>query len=360
MPKDKIRVAILFGGKSVEHDISLKSAFNVVDNIDKDKFEVTLIGIDKKGGWHLNSDTKAIPGTNSLAILNGDTDSKLINLDEQEQSHPIDVVFPVLHGTDGEDGSVQGLLRACNLPFVGSGVLGSAVSMNKIISKRLLQAAGIPVAAFLTCSYSEKDSLSYQEVVESLGTPFIIKPANLGSSVGVSKVSEESQFEAAMEKTFTYDQEAILEEFIVGRELECAVMGDENPIASAPGEIIIKGDYEFYDFEAKYVDPDAVEIKIPAEATDEQIDLMKQYSVASFKALCCNDFARVDLFFTDDGKIYINEINTIPGFTNSSMFPLLWQNEGIGYTELITMLIEMAIKRYKKRERTETNFISGL
>jgi len=360
MTTKKIRVAVLFGGKSVEHDISLKSAHNVVENIDKDKFEVTLIGIDRNGGWHLNADTQSISRSRSLAIINGETDHNLVELDNNDHKYPIDVVFPVLHGTDGEDGSIQGLLRASNLPFVGSGVLGSAVSMNKIISKKLLLAAGIPVANFIACTFSEKDHLIYDEVVKKLGSPFIVKPANLGSSVGISKVSDETQFQEALQTSFNFDQEAIIEEFIIGRELECAVMGDENPVASAPGEIIIKGDYEFYDFEAKYVDPDAVEIKIPADANPAQVDEMKQYCVAAFKALCCNDFARVDLFFTDEGKIFINEINTIPGFTNSSMFPLLWENEGISYTELITQLIEMALKRFHKRARAETKFISGL
>jgi D-alanine-D-alanine ligase len=359
MPEEKINVAILFGGKSVEHDISLKSAQNIFMNIDKEKYDITLIGIDRKGGWHLQDDTSIVKGSADIALLTKSGTAQIMDLNTSEKKK-IDVVFPVLHGTDGEDGSIQGLLQALNIPFVGTGVLGSAISMNKIVSKRLLDAAGIPVTRYLTADYGGKEALSFTDITEKLGLPFIVKPANLGSSVGISKVSEEGDFEKAMDTAFKYDQEVIIEEFVTGRELECAVMGDEQPVASDPGEILIKGDYAFYDFEAKYVDPEAVEINIPAKVEEHKKTEIKQYCVEAYKILGCNDFARVDLFYTPDGKIYINEINTIPGFTNSSMFPMLWANEGINYTELITKLIEMALTRHEKKERTETSFDSGL
>jgi D-alanine-D-alanine ligase len=354
----KIKVGILFGGRSVEHDISIISAQNIAKYIDESKFEKTLIGIDKLGDWYLcNEVSKNITAGNPVQLsLKA---SNPIFLVEGNQL-ALDVIFPVLHGTDGEDGSIQGLLKSVNIPFVGSDTLGSAVSMDKLTSKKVLENSGIPVAKFLAYTKAEQDIVNFDHIVSVLGLPFIIKPANLGSSVGVFKISTKEGFEEKLDKLFQFDSTALIEEFIVGRELECAVLGNENPIASPAGEIILKGDYEFYSFEAKYVDGDAVELIIPAKVTKEIESVIKQVSIQSYKAASCKDLARIDLFLKEDGSTVVNEINTIPGFTNISMYPKLMEQLGISYPELITRLAEMAMLRHQQDKMISTNFESKL
>jgi D-alanine-D-alanine ligase len=270
------------------------------------------------------------------------------------------VVFPILHGTDGEDGSVQGLLQTMNIPYVGSGVLGSAASMDKLLAKRVMQSAKLPVAAFKAYQHQEKDSINYNYLVENLGLPFIIKPANLGSSVGVSKITHEGDFKTGLDSAFKYDNSILVEEFIDGREVECAILGNQNPIASVAGEVVLSDKYEFYSFTAKYEDPDSAKIKIPADMPEAVHDDIKKISLKAFSLLNCQDLARVDLFVKENSDVFINEINTLPGFTNISMYPSLMQNEGIGYTELISKLIEMARDRQEESNRITTNFKSQL
>lgn len=357
----KLKVALLFGGKSVEHTISVRSATNIAQNIDRSKFDVVLIGIDQNGKWHLNEDTsgdiKKGPG---LALILDTQCNRLLNVDTNESLGQIDMVFPVLHGTDGEDGSVQGLLKAACIPFVGTGVLGSAISMDKLVSKRLLKEAGIPVSRYLSYSFEERASLDYSYISTYLGGDFMAKAGGLGSSVGISKVTGPANFKAAVKDAFNYDERIIFEEFISGRELECAVMGNAQAQASYPGEIIIKGNYDFYTYDAKYTDKDAVALIVPAEISDGVAESIKALSIKAYKALQCEDFARVDLFLKQDGSIIINEINTIPGFTSASMFPMLWENEGINYSNLITKLITLACERFEETKRLKRDFQSQL
>ncbi|MCL2270568.1 MAG: D-alanine--D-alanine ligase [Treponema sp.] len=356
----KITVGILFGGKSAEHEVSLQSAKNVYDAIDRDKFEPVLIGIDKSGKWLLNSDSRFLLNADDPRRISlNPTGAQVAVIPESrgcmsgaapapEGLPPLpklDVVFPILHGPFGEDGTVQGLLKLAGIPFVGSGVLGSAVSMDKDVMKRLFRDAGLPCGKFLT--YRLYDPLPFfAEVITALGSPVFVKPANLGSSVGISKVRNESEFSAAVSEAFKYDTKIIVEEFIKGREIECAVLGNERPIASIPGEIIPT--HEFYSYEAKYLDDHGAKLEIPAKIDRESQKTIQELSIKAFQTLCCEGLARVDFFLKDNGDVLINEINTMPGFTRISMYPKLWEattDAGFSYTELITRLIELAMEK---------------
>ena len=355
----KLSVAILYGGRSVEHEISIRSAKNIVAHIDQDSFDIVLLGITKNGSWYLN---KTIDGEiNSGLSVSLNLDASAPHLIEIESGRTIkmDVVFPVLHGTDGEDGSIQGLFKSMNLPVVGSGVLGSAISMDKIVSKKILKECGIPVAAYLEFDKSQKDSITFEEIVDKVGLPFMIKSAALGSSVGISMIKSKADFSSALEESFRYGEKILMEQFIVGRELECAIMGNEQPRASIPGEIIMIKDYDFYTYEAKYQDENAIEIQIPAEVDKSTTEKIRRLSVLAYQALRCEDFARVDLFLTEGGEVIINEINTIPGFTSASMFPMMWQNMGISYTELISELVNLCLKQFNTSKDLETDYNAG-
>jgi D-alanine-D-alanine ligase len=351
------KVVILYGGRSVEHDVSLRSAANIFDRIDKEKFDVALIGITREGQWFLTASV-------TPRIEDGEPVSLRLNAQKPEWhtasvSLLPDIIFPVLHGTDGEDGSIQGLIKAMDIPMVGTSVIGSALAMNKIIAKRLLRAAGLPVVDFIEV-LRQATPPTFQDVTAQLGLPFMVKAANLGSSVGVSKVKSEADYHAALANAFSFDDSALIERFIKGRELECAILGNYPPQASAPGEIVISPAYEFYTFDAKYVDPHAVEIKVPASLPANITTDIQQLSVRAFTTLQCNDFARVDLFLSIDQQLYINEINTIPGFTNSSMYPMMWQHSGIGFTDLISQLIQFAFVRHHHTKRIQRNYQSAL
>lgn len=354
----KIKVGILFGGRSVEHDISIISAQNIAKYIDSNKFDITLIGIDKSGDWY-RCDKVSKEITSGIPIQLSLKGSNPVFL-AADIPFNLEVVFPVLHGTDGEDGSIQGMLKTVGIPFVGSDTLGSSVSMDKLTSKRVLENSGVPVARFLAYTKSEQKQVDYNHIVSTLGLPFIIKPANLGSSIGVYKISKQDGFEEKLNALFQFDNTALIEEYIEGRELECAILGNNNPLASPAGEIILKGDYEFYSFEAKYVDGDAVELVIPAKISKQVEDSIKEAAIKSYKAASCKDLARIDLFLKQDNSIIVNEINTIPGFTNISMYPKLIGQLGISYQDLITQLIEMALERHQEDSQVLTNFESNL
>lgn len=356
----KKKVAILYGGRSVEHGVSVNSARNIFEYIDKELFEPLTIGISKSGQWYLTSGvTKDVEQGKALGLIL-DAQRPGFTLLSSGDRIKTDVIFPVLHGTDGEDGSIQGLIKAMDIPMVGTGVLGSSMSMNKIVAKRLLAEAGLPVTNFVTFHYSEKEQISMEEIKTKIGFPFMIKSASLGSSVGVSKVKDQDSFVKAIEDAFRFDDYLIAEEFITGREIECAILGNYPPEASMPGEITISKQYEFYTFEAKYVDPEAVKIDVPAKLSEAEAERIRKVSVDAYKALYCEDFSRVDLFLTSEGKIYINEINTIPGFTNSSMYPMMWKERGISFSDLITRLLDLATERYDRGKRIERDFNSAL
>ncbi len=348
----KITVAILFGGRSVEHDISLLSARNVVENLDRERFTPILIGISRQGAWYL-CDSVAEPAEEQPLQLTLDATQPVFKAGEQV--FVADVVFPILHGTDGEDGSVQGLLQVLNLPCVGSGVLGSAAAMDKLLAKRVLQAGKLPVAPFLIANRGEPLP-DWQTVSRKLGTPVIVKPANLGSSVGVNKVEEATAYQAAIEEALRYDHTALIETFINGREVECAILGNREPVVSVAGEVVLSGNHEFYSFTAKYEDPQAARIVIPADMPDATHERIRQLSLQAYRLLNCQDLARVDLFVQEDGQVFVNEVNTIPGFTDISMYPMLMQHQGIGYSELLTRLIELALTRHAERNNISTDY----
>jgi D-alanine-D-alanine ligase len=360
MPKKK-KVAILYGGRSVEHGVSINSARNIFEFIDKNKYEPLPIGINTAGQWFLTSgvskDIQKDGQPLALSLNPGKPEFIVLKTGKRFQA---DIVFPVLHGTDGEDGSIQGLVKAMDLPMVGTGVTGSAMSMSKIVSKRLLKEAGLPVTDFLTFRYDEKDKFTFNNIAKKLGAPFMVKAANLGSSVGVSKVKTRSDFKKALDDAFKYDNEVIVEEYITGREIECAILGNYPPEASYPGEVVISDKYEFYTFDAKYVDPDAVRIDVPAKLSKPVAEKIRKASVKAFEALNCEDFSRVDLFLDKKGNVYVNEINTIPGFTNSSMYPVMWKERGVSFARLITRLLTLAQERYDRGKRIERDFKSSL
>ncbi len=361
MQEKKLKIGVLFGGKSAEHEVSLRSAENVCNALDKNKYEVVPIGIDKTGKWILgNSSIKLLDKTNpKLYKLNSENRDNVAlvpeggglisNLSNTSSKNSIDVVFPVLHGPFGEDGTVQGLLKLANIPFVGASVLGSAVGMDKDTMKRLLRDAGIPIGKFITVKDGEK--ISFETAKKDLGLPLFIKPANMGSSVGVSKVRNKNEFKKAVSEAFKFDTKIIIEEFINGREIECSVLGNDKPIASIPGEII--ANQEFYSYGAKYIDEGSVAV-IPAKISKREAKQIQDLSVKTFKALSCEGLGRVDSFLTKSGKVYINEINTIPGFTSISMYPKLWEASGLPLSKLLDRLIDLAIERFDKEKKLKT------
>ena len=354
-----IRVGLLFGGRSVEHEISLRSARNVYQQLDRSRYEPVLIGITKEGNWYLLQDLdQDLDSGIPLNLSLGHSNHTFIGPDGQGTG-PLDVVFPVLHGNDGEDGSIQGLLQTVDVPYAGSGVLGSSVAMDKYMSKQLMEAAGIPTSRYLAFIRNKKNELSFERISETLGLPFMIKPVALGSSVGVSKIKSEADFQQAINEVLQYDLGFLAEEYISGRELECAILGNQEAKSSDPGEIVISDKYDFYSYDAKYQDPNAVEIKVPAELDDTVKERIKDLSLKAYRAARCEDFARVDLFLTADQSVYINEINTIPGFTDSSMFPSLWAQHGISYSDLITKIIELTLQRRDLKKKLERNYLGA-
>ena len=362
MEGKKLRVGILFGGKSAEHEVSLQSAKNIADAIDKNKYEVCLIAIDKAGHWLLpnqaefllnTSDPKTIAlntlGNESVALV-PQSSGEVTNLSRSGALPAVDVVFPILHGPFGEDGTVQGLLKLAGVPFVGASVLGSAVGMDKDVMKRLLRDAGLPIVKFKVLRQGEV--VDFAAISVELGTPLFIKPANLGSSVGVSKAKNKQEFEEAVAHAFEFDTKIIVEEFVAGRELECAVLGNQNPDASGVGEIIPH--HEFYSYDAKYIDEDGASLIIPADIPTEATERLRSLATLVFKTLSCEGLARVDFFYTKEGTLFVNEINTMPGFTNVSMYPRLWGAAGISYTDLITRLIDLALERFAVEQKLKT------
>jgi D-alanine-D-alanine ligase len=362
----KIKVGLLFGGKSAEHEVSLMSAKSVFENLDPNKYEIVLLGVDKEGHWLLNdganfllnaSDPKNIAmrvSDRNLTFRPGGERAEIMEASNQKSIGNVDVVFSVIHGTLGEDGSIQGLLRVAGIPYVGPGVLSSAIGMDKDVSKRLLRDAGISIAKFVTYHLHQKKSIRYDEVKSQLGDVFFVKPANTGSSVGISKVKDKSQFDAAINEAFKYDSKILIEEFIKGREIEISVMGNEEPLASVPGEIVTH--HEFYSYEAKYIDEKGATCIIPAKLDSATVKRIQAVAKDTYLALCCEGMARVDFFLTEDGRIVVNEINTLPGFTKISMYPKMWEAAGVPYKELLDKLIQYAIERHNRDSKIETNF----
>ncbi len=364
---DKKRVAILFGGPSGEHEVSVQSAESIRNALDKNLFEPVLIGIDKKGVWRLMDPDRSLleatadgkpprVPTKAPAQIPMQEKGQLVlkDADNQNACPPIDVFFPIAHGTFGEDGCLQGFLELLNAPYVGAGVLGSAVGMDKDVMKRILRDAGIPVPRFVIVREKEKDQISYDVLAKQLGVPFFIKPCNLGSSVGISKIKQARSFNKAMREAFAYDTKVIIEEGITGREFECSVLGNDSPRASVVGEVIVNAD--FYSYEAKYIDEKGAVLEIPAKIDDPIARKIQEMAVEAFEALECSGMARVDFFVNEDGQVLLNEINTLPGFTRISMYPKLWEASGLKYTDLLTELIRLAEERHHQRAALKRDF----
>jgi D-alanine-D-alanine ligase len=331
----------------------------VADAIDKNKYNPILIGIDNTGKWFLcdtqnflldAEDPKRIRlnAGRAEAALIPQSGGSVLNLLEAKTGATIDVAFPILHGPFGEDGTAQGLLKLANLPFVGSGVLGSAIGMDKDVMKRLLRDAGIPVGKFMAVK-SHEEVPPFDTITRALGLPFFVKPANMGSSVGVSKVRGESEYMDALKEAFAFDVKIIIEEFIKGREIECAVLGNEDPKPSVPGEVIPAR--EFYSYDAKYIDECGAALEIPAKINARTTRLIQDLAVKTFKTLECAGLGRVDFFLKDNGSVLVNEINTMPGFTRISMYPKLWEAGGVSYAALIDRLIELAFSRFENERK---------
>ncbi len=359
--RKRLRVGILFGGRSGEHEVSLASAASVIRALDPEKYEAVPIGISKDGRWLVGSGAqKLLPDvlrSGQRVVLPADpTTGALMPIGEAHgfSSMRVDVVFPVLHGTFGEDGTVQGLLDLAGLPYVGAGVLGSAVGMDKDVAKRLCLQAGIPVVDYVCVLRSELENQRQavlKRIQKKFRFPLFIKPAALGSSVGMSKVHNAAELPDALETAADFAQKILVEKAVKAREIELSVLGNEYPQASIPGEIIPHREY--YDYAAKYLE-DGTRLVIPAKLTKKQITLFQDLAVRAFRALECAGMARVDFFLEKrTGKIFLNEINTIPGFTSISMYPKLWEASGIPYRELIDRLIQFALAAHREKQRTK-------
>lgn len=357
--KKRLRVGILFGGRSGEHEVSLASAASVIRGLDPDKYEAVPIGITKEGHWLVGAGAqKMLPevlkGGQRVMMTADPTDAALVRLDGSGGGQRLDVVFPVMHGTYGEDGTIQGLLDLAGLPFVGAGVLGSAIGMDKDVSKRLLQVAKIPVVPWITVYRHEWEGKpqEIQAAVEvEFAYPVFVKPATLGSSVGMTKVHSREELAPALNLAAEFAMKILVEECVVAREIEVSVLGNHDPKASVPGEIVPHR--EFYDYAAKYLE-EGTQLLIPAELAAAQVKKIQKYAVDAFRALELGGMARVDFFLEKEtGKIYLNEVNTIPGFTSISMYPKLWEASGIPFRELIDKLIELALEQHAEKARTK-------
>lgn len=359
--KKKPTVAIVYGGKSAEYEVSLQTAFSVINAIDKEKYNVLPVHITNNGEWLEGSTvTGKLTDVKQLMLEDGKEKGEKISAggwltpavaaEENENDKP-DIVFPLLHGPNGEDGTVQGLLEILGIAYVGSGVAGSAAGMDKIMMKDIFKAHGLPQADYMRIDRHEweRDRSGFiRSAAETIGFPCFVKPANNGSSIGINKSHDENEFVGHVETAFQYDQKVIVEAAIVGREVEIGVIGNEDLEFSVPGEI--KPNKEFYDYEAKYKDGDTTLI-IPADITDEQLKTIRSIAGTAFKILNLSGLARVDFFIREaDGQVLINEVNTMPGFTPFSMFPLLWKHTGLEYPDLIDRLIQLGIERRQARE----------
>lgn len=355
----RLRVGVLFGGRSGEHEVSLASAASVLRGLDPDKYEAVPIGITKEGHWLIGgSAQKMLPEvlrTGQRVTMTADpTDAALVRLDGSGGGQRLDVVFPVMHGTFGEDGTIQGLLDLAGLPFVGAGVLGSAVAMDKDVSKKLLRAAKIPVVPWLAIRRGEWEVNPAEvtaRIEKEFAYPVFIKPATLGSSVGMTKVHSHEELAGGMNLAAEFAMKIMVENAVNGREIEVSVLGNHDPQASIPGEIVPHR--EFYDYAAKYLE-EGTQLLIPAKLTSAQVKKFQKYAVEAFRALELNGMARVDFFLErEGGKIYLNEVNTIPGFTSISMYPKLWEASGIPFSNLIDKLIELALEQHAEKARTK-------
>ena len=353
----KLRVGVIFGGRSGEHEVSIASAASIFKHLDRSRYDPVPIRIEKDGRWALTS--KAPTAISAAEVLKQSSTEALQTIEPTAAVSPsgIDVVFPVLHGTNGEDGTIQGLLELANVPYVGCGVLGSAAGMDKAVMKKLFTVAGLPVGPYVVALRHEWDrdpAGIRQRVRDELRYPVFVKPANLGSSVGISKAKADADFNAAMELALQFDRKVVIEAAVPNaREIECAVLGNDDPEASLPGEVVPSR--EFYDYEAKYIDDNSKTI-IPAPLSDAETAEIRRLSIEAFKAVECSGMARVDFLLSrDTGGLFVNEVNTIPGFTTISMYPKMWEATGLPYPALLDRLIQLALERHGEKQRLRTS-----
>ena len=359
-PKKRLRVGVLFGGRSGEHEVSLASAASVLRGLDPEKYDAVPIGITKEGHWRIGAGAqKMLPevlsGGKAVMMTADPTDASLVPLDGSGAAgQRLDVIFPVMHGTYGEDGTIQGLLDLAGLPFVGAGVLGSAIAMDKDVAKRLLQAAKIPVVPWITVRRHEweRSPKEVQRAIEKkFKYPVFVKPATLGSSVGMTKVHSKAELAPALNLAAEFALKILVEKAVVAREIEVSVLGNSDPKASVPGEIVPHR--EFYDYQAKYLE-DGTQLLIPAKLKPAQVKKIQALAVAAFRVLELSGMARVDFFVEKrGGKLFLNEVNTIPGFTSISMYPKMWEASGIPFRELVDRLIALALEQHAEKARTK-------
>jgi len=361
----KLRVAVLFGGRSGEHEVSVASAKSIMQVMDSDRYDVLPVGITKEGRWLTSGEAQAALISGVVEGAAQDEDKRASQVTGQRELVPgaggefpaVDVVFPVLHGTYGEDGSVQGLLELGDLPYVGSGILGSALGLDKIAQKSVLRDHGLAVVEALTMNrsrWTRDPEATIADVEGQFGYPVFVKPANLGSSVGISKAHNRDELRMGLDLASRFDRRLLVERAIDGREIECSVLGNDEPVASVLGEVVPCN--EFYDYRAKYVDRDSM-LHIPADLPAETTEAIREMAVRAFLALDCAGLARVDFFVCRrTGQVYVNELNTIPGFTQISMYPKLWEASGLPYGELIDRLIDLAMERYEEEAGLERSY----
>ncbi len=351
----KTKLCLLYGGKSAEHNVSLQTAKAVIGALDINQYDIHPIYITSEGEWKKGpSLTGPVQDVKELAFSEGEAiapNALSSSLKPQESDTGFDVIFPLLHGPNGEDGTVQGMLELLNLPYVGNGVLASSAGMDKVIMKNLFAQAGIPQVNytwFIRKNWETNKDQAYTHVEETIGYPCFVKPANLGSSVGISKATNREELEKAFNEAFQFDRKVIIEQGVKAREIEIGILGNDEPQCSVPGEIVPKT--EFYDYKAKYEDGDTGLI-IPADISADVYEQMKEIGIASFKALDCSGLVRADFFLSEEGQLYMNEVNTMPGFTPFSMFPLLWKHTGVEYPELIKKLLSLALERHEEKQQ---------
>lgn len=370
----KIRVGLLFGGRSGEHEVSIASALSVFNALDKSRYDVTLIAIDKEGRWLL-PDPKALlaqandpmhaqvaPSKESFGLVPYPSVKQMVPLEGTDAKVPhVDVVLPILHGTFGEDGTIQGLLELAQIPYAGSGVLGSAIGMDKEVSRLLLKASGIntvPTLCLRESEYAQNARGCEERIVKEFSFPFFVKPANAGSSVGVHKVKAREQLSAALKDAFSFDLKILVEKGVDARELEVSVLGNDHPRSSVVGELTPR--HEFYSYEAKYLDENGCSFEVPANLPAGVAEKVRAWAELAFRVLQCRGMARVDFFLDrQTGELFLNEINTIPGFTKISMYPKLWAASGLEYSALLDELIRLALENFEQRRKLKTTYDSG-
>ncbi|MDR1551788.1 MAG: D-alanine--D-alanine ligase [Holosporaceae bacterium] len=363
---EKLRVGVFFGGKSTEHEVSIKSATSVVCNLDYSKYDVLLVGVSREGHfffgeraiqWKLPSACGLLDELRRKGIKTVPSDADWVpEVMNEGIASVIDVAFPVFHGEFGEDGAIQGLFEYFGVPFVGASVLGSSIGIDKDVTKRLLRDACITTAKHMAFYRHENLDIEYEKISMHLGETLFVKPASRGSSIGVRKVHTKEAFDDAVINAFQYDNKIVVEEFVKGREVECSVLGNEYAEVSLPGEIVVN--HEFYSYAAKYLDENAANLKIPADLPQNVMDNIRRIATQAYKVLCCEGMARVDFFVRDDGEVCLNEINTIPGFTREvSLYPKLWEATGLPYKDLLDRLIELALFRHKRENRLSHQYL---